>query len=241
MLIVGRKWATGLIRNSSPASVVTAPASMARNLVSWRWVAAAISTSPAAQGPTTRPCSGGRSMNGSNAAPAPSRMIATPATVMIRAREAGERRGWACSTPRRLAESDSRHYGQSALRSPAFTKPRRPQWQIALSPWPASSSRRAPPGAGAAHSRPGRGGQSLRLPRRSRRRARPRHAASVSSRLANSMLPRWRNGSGIGAQANMLAIGTGMSQPARPKHSTMHVAPLLVELRGWPRRCPAGR
>jgi pimeloyl-ACP methyl ester carboxylesterase len=27
-------------------------------------------------------------------------------------------------------------------------------------------------------------------------------------------------GSGIGAQANMLAIGTGMSQPARPKQST---------------------
>ena len=44
--------------------------------------------------------------------------------------------------------------------------------------------------------------------------------ASVSSRLANSIDPRSRNGSGIGAQANIDACGGGMSQPARPKHST---------------------
>ena len=48
MLIVGRKWVTGLSRNNAPASVVTAPASIARNLVWSRSVAANISTMPAA-------------------------------------------------------------------------------------------------------------------------------------------------------------------------------------------------
>ena len=44
--------------------------------------------------------------------------------------------------------------------------------------------------------------------------------ASLSRRLANSMLPSLRKASGIGAQPNMLACGTGISHPARPKLST---------------------
>jgi ammonium transporter, Amt family len=44
--------------------------------------------------------------------------------------------------------------------------------------------------------------------------------ASASRRLANSIEPIGRKASGIGAHANMLASGGGMSQPARPKLET---------------------
>jgi len=44
--------------------------------------------------------------------------------------------------------------------------------------------------------------------------------ACSMSRLVNSSEPVWRKASGIGAQANMLAAGGGMRQPAAPKAFT---------------------
>ena len=45
-------------------------------------------------------------------------------------------------------------------------------------------------------------------------------SASRSSILENSMEPSARNGSGAGAQANMVAGGEGISHPALEKLST---------------------
>ena len=53
-----------------------------------------------------------------------------------------------------------------------------------------------------------------------RGRATPRRRPSRSAAWQNSTEPRSRNGSGIGAQANIVAGGGGMFQPARPKLST---------------------
>ena len=76
------------------------------------------------------------------------------------------------------------------------------------------------PAGCAARSRPARCAHSPRRARRSRRRATPRPRPSRPAAWRTRRCRASRNGSGIGAQANIEAAGGGTSQPARPKLST---------------------
>ena len=223
MVINGRKCATGLSRNISPASVVTPPAAIASILVSWRIVPARTSTSPAAISSTpTTSVPDTRSTTGSKRGSGAQQDDHDPGRGDPAARESGWR-GCRKSLPSPpLSKIRARRATTCFAQASIFFTPRA-AWRRrcsfstrAMRTKPSPSSPKPTPGATATW-------------------------ASVSSRLENSIAPRLWKRSGIGAQANIEACGTGISQPARPKHSTSTSRRLLVERRGCTRRCPAGR